>query len=453
MNKIRIAIDATPYNSMLHCISDYSGEQIYSKLSLPLFKEESGSIQILAAKKFEISHDNTRLTIWLKHNLFWSNGEKVVAEDYVRSIRFISLDDNNRFKTLFSDIIDIMTWTESTHSGIYSVGLDCLVINLKYPNKFFFHFLTTIVSSPLHKDNIHLVAGPYVIDKKHNNMFELSRNPYYVLNDFKQAFDKILYQVVTNENNLRLFYNGKIEVTCDTAFYYSELDSIYNHAGISANNALIMLLSPGTKFKDLSLNARSCLNIIINRKEICKKFNNVINPSYSYLTTYSNIDQRSLMDSFNYSNKLDLKVLEISYENYYPNKLIIEAISKQLEKYNVRVISKVDTYGKWVSDAHLRLEIRKSLDGTPILLYKSDLSRGFLSEIEFNRARYCYSKILTNTNLNEDTIYYTVLDEILLRNAIYIPLLEIPRASIIHESVLKKSIFKVGEPIYMMNWK
>lgn len=39
MEEVVIAVDALPYYSHIIDICDYSGEQIFSKMALPLFKE------------------------------------------------------------------------------------------------------------------------------------------------------------------------------------------------------------------------------------------------------------------------------------------------------------------------------------------------------------------------------------------------------------------------------
>ena len=138
----------------------------------------------------------------------------------------------------------------------------------------------------------------------------------------------------------------------------------------------------------------------------------------------------------------------VSYEDYYPNKLVLEIIANQLRKYNINLIFKEDSYGIWISESHLRLEIRKSLGTTPILLYKSDISRVLLEHDSFEKARYYYTKALCSNNIEEDIIHYLMIDKILLTESIYVPIVIIPRASIFRNNVLKESVFRVGSPVY-----
>ncbi|MGY4565393.1 hypothetical protein [Erwinia sp. TECH1] len=82
MNNLNIAVDVFPYKEDIWSICDYSGEQIYSKLALPLFSLEKGEVELLGAESFQQTADSLRITI--RKDLFWSNGDNVKAADYVR---------------------------------------------------------------------------------------------------------------------------------------------------------------------------------------------------------------------------------------------------------------------------------------------------------------------------------------------------------------------------------
>ncbi|PIT69473.1 hypothetical protein [Bartonella tribocorum] len=102
MKKINIAIDVLPYKHNIWSICDYSGEQVYHKCALPLFCVKNGTPICIGAR--DVEQNEKELTISIKENLFWNNGEQVYAEDYVRAIDFIQHDEGNRYQKILSSL-------------------------------------------------------------------------------------------------------------------------------------------------------------------------------------------------------------------------------------------------------------------------------------------------------------------------------------------------------------
>ncbi|EDF8639467.1 hypothetical protein GCB06_21160, partial [Salmonella enterica] len=119
MNNLNVAIDVFPYKEDIWSICDYSGEQIYSKLALPLFSLEKDEIKPLGAESFQQTVDSFRINI--RKDLFWSNGDNVKAVDYVRAIKHICYDENNRYNKLLASVAKLGVETEIHNDHSFTI--------------------------------------------------------------------------------------------------------------------------------------------------------------------------------------------------------------------------------------------------------------------------------------------------------------------------------------------
>ena len=140
--------------------------------------------------------------------------------------------------------------------------------------------------------------------------------------------------------------------------------------------------------------------------------------------------------------------LIVAYDEYYPNGIVVELLREQFSKFGVTVETRVDNYGMKNNQCHLRLELRKSLKTTPILLYKADLLRGYLTPDEFHHAHQIYSVLLRGCSYEREVECYKQLDLILSASAVSIPLLSIPGGAYCREGIKRNSVWKVGHYVH-----
>ena len=455
---MKIALDVLPYRefafensacTLVNRVSDYSGILIHAKTALPLFYIKNSALSLLAADSYIIS--NHKIVIYIKKNLYWSNGERIVAQDYVRAVKFICRDYKNIHKTLFTELVNYEEFSRgsSNEIGVYSIRDNQIVFEMKYNNPFFGFYLTNIAVSPIHHSDVTLCPGPYQIDFISKDKYCLSRNIYF---DYKLPFNAINYiEYILAENgtDIELFNNNKIDVTSDTSLKFNQFANMKCRDDFFQDNdkyQLIMLVSAGSLFEDISPGIKKIILSAINQDEICATLDNCPKAINSFMYKYGVCYK--LRSPENLSSLENNVYISISYEDYYPNKLIVELIAKQLKKYKIILVPHVDEYMSRKSKTHLRLEIRTSMMETPFLFYKSDLFRGLLKGRQFELARAAYSYIIQNEITPKTKEALLVLDRIVISELLAVPLLVLPKAKFVKHNIVIDSIFSVGEPIY-----
>lgn len=174
MSTINIALDVFSYAEDIWSVSDYSGEQIYNKLSLPLFRYERDKIALFAATSYK--QGQSEITIKIKSNLYWSNGEKVIAADYARAINHIISSDSNRYQNLMLSVI-------RHPCGIEISDAHTLCINTAWYDPCIINYLSIINFSPMHKVDCNIHAGPYEIREKTECICKLKTNLFFQCDD------------------------------------------------------------------------------------------------------------------------------------------------------------------------------------------------------------------------------------------------------------------------------
>jgi oligopeptide transport system substrate-binding protein len=129
---------------------------------------------------------------------FWSNGEPVVAQDFVRS---------------WSSVIASQAPFAYQFSGIASFeeeGENMLKVNLKYPDASFLEILTTNSFFPVHPQ-MNVYCGPFILKEwiPHNHLI-VAKNPIY-WDAAHIDVDEIQFEKLHDMVALRLFEQGKID--------------------------------------------------------------------------------------------------------------------------------------------------------------------------------------------------------------------------------------------------
>lgn len=202
------------------------------------------------------------------------------------------------------------------------------------------------------------------------------------------AVEKINYLLVEKDPNGEAFFDGKVHVSCNTAVNlknYRIFTAKKNF--VAAEGNLMMMLSPGIKFDKLPNHVKEILTSKINRNTISARYDNILKPVASWMSMYFDGSYYPLRDAIAY--KKSSFIIDISYEDFYPNDEILEDISKQLSGFNIEVRKHQDKYGYWLSESHLRFEIRKIPQRNPVQIIRSDLSNISTSHAKFEKIKNC----------------------------------------------------------------
>lgn len=437
MNKINIAIDVFSYTKNIWSVSDYSGEQIYSKLALPLFRHRKEALELFSVKSFE-QHDD-QIILNLRDDLYWSNGDRVTAHDYARAINYILRTENNRYQKLLLSVFRHPVGVEVIENNV-------LLINTSWYDPFIVHYLSLINFSPMHISDLNLYAGPYKIKKMSEEICELEPNSFFCGDKNEGWVEYINYILLPSDPEACAFHRGDVHVSCDTSLdlhrYRQSLQKADFHQG---SETLVMLLSPGNKFNELPFDILQLTSCAVDRLKISALYDSMLEPVESWLSFYKqSFYECDFPPAFRRSSSVEV---DVAFEDFYPNKEILQHLAAQLSCYNVLLNLHDDKYGCWVNDCHFRFEIRKIPKNSPIQLIRSDVSRLSKSAVCYNEMKKEYSKLYLLENKHRLLDIFKTVDLCLRQQVLYIPLFIFPTGYFCHPKINASSIMLPGSRI------
>ncbi len=448
MKTVKIALDAFPYEPRLHRVCDYGGMQIFAKLALPLFIDQQGKLTPLAAHSLESNEDGKTLTIRLRKDLRWSNGETVNAEHYAEAFRQICGDPSNRFHSLLSDLAGYVQCAQgdSAALGVQAIDSHCLQLTLRNRNHWFAWLLCQLHLSPWHSDP-HLSAGPYTIAQQNLERFVLVNNPYYFQKQENGVgrLEFVNYEGHTNRaDSITDYYAGEIDVSCDTVMFFEDFAKHHGQSDFHWNwPPLGMFLSVGILFKELPLALRQNLHAMLDRQSLAAALYNVPRPINGYLDLYEYGASQTPSEP---ASNITCNIV-ISYEDFYPNRQVAEMLQQQLARYDVLVQLQENRFGDWSNASHLRLTVQANNKFGPLNFYKSDILRGLFEGADAERIRKLYSLYLQLSDANQSRQVALEIEKMLHGHGLSVPLLAIPSAALIRPGLCADSIYQVGVPI------
>ncbi|WP_300365632.1 peptide ABC transporter substrate-binding protein [Brachyspira sp.] len=161
-------------------------------------KDKDGKIIPAVAKSWNVSSDGLVYTFNLRDNAYWSDGNPVLAKDFVYSFRrLFDPKTKSKFAYQYSIIKNSKEINkgeiESKYLGIEAIDDYTLEIVLDVPSTYFLEILTSPTFYPLRNDIIKLNEnnwtekpetfignGPFkIVDRKLDNFIIMEKNTYY----------------------------------------------------------------------------------------------------------------------------------------------------------------------------------------------------------------------------------------------------------------------------------
>ena len=189
----------------------------------------SGDLVGGVASSWEISEDGLLYTFNLRPNARWSNGDRVVAADFVAAFRelvtpeFGSANADNARHILNADRI-IQGKVDPSGLGVVADTATSLEIRLRTPTPFFIQLLAHPSMFPIHASSSDDEKEPDGKDQKVSNgaytlerwnvgaTISLQRNSFYWDNE-NTYFSDVVYHLVQETTELIRFRAGDIDVT------------------------------------------------------------------------------------------------------------------------------------------------------------------------------------------------------------------------------------------------
>ena len=111
------------------------------------------------AESWSVSDDSKRYVFTIRKNAKWSNGDKLTAEDYVFSLkRSVDPKTLSNYSSMLYPIQNareiVLGEKQADELGVYAVGINTLVIELKEPTPYFLSLLTHSTTYPVHKASV-----------------------------------------------------------------------------------------------------------------------------------------------------------------------------------------------------------------------------------------------------------------------------------------------------------
>ncbi|EJT2854268.1 hypothetical protein NVU42_003143, partial [Salmonella enterica] len=106
-----------------------------------------------------------------------------------------------------------------------------------------------------------------------------------------------------------------------------------------------------------------------------------------------------------------------------------------------------DKYGYWLSESHLRFEIRKIPQRNPVQIIRSDLSNISTSHAKFEKIKKLYSMLFTEALSSQQPEIFKVIDFYLRDYCLSLPLFIFPTGFFCHSSILENTLYAPGRKV------
>jgi oligopeptide transport system substrate-binding protein len=227
-NVLRTCIYSDPSSLDPRKTSDYISTQILLMLYRGLMHYSSKqTLECSLCESYKISEDKTKYIFFLK-KAFWSNGERITAYDFERSLKTI-LDPN--FPSVYAELLYPIKNAEKAKMGLLPLSKvkikaksdKILKITLDKPNPYFLFLTTLPIYFPVYEREINsfensnnttnlVSSGPFILQKwDRNNQIILRKNPHFY-NEKKISLNGINISIIPNEETaFEMYENDQID--------------------------------------------------------------------------------------------------------------------------------------------------------------------------------------------------------------------------------------------------
>ncbi|MBT8087530.1 MAG: peptide ABC transporter substrate-binding protein [Gammaproteobacteria bacterium] len=190
-----------------------------------------GELVPAAAERWQISDDGREYTFYLREDARWSNGDPVLAEHFVFSLRRLVAPQTAAFyATMLADLVnaaDIVAGEQPTEAlGVEAIDERTLLLRLDRPTPYILSLLTHPSTFPVHPPSVRqhgdafarpgklLSNGAYILRSwVPGSTLKIRRNESY-WNDVKTAIDAVTYHVIVQPAaELNRYRAGELHIT------------------------------------------------------------------------------------------------------------------------------------------------------------------------------------------------------------------------------------------------
>lgn len=394
--------------------------------------DENSQPQAATAEKWDISEDGKTYTFYIREDAKWSNGDPVVAEDFVYAWKYM-LDPDTASPAAF--LAYFIEGAEEYNSGDGSVDdvkvsakdEKTLEVVLTAPTGFFLDLLTNPAFFPInHKvaeDNPkwHAEAdtfvsnGPFAFESwKHEEEMVFVKNEHYWDKDVVKL-DKVHWAMVNDENTpYQMFVSGELDVTGIPAELSDELidgDNVY----IGDQGGLEFYRFNITKEPFQNKKIRQAFSYAVNRDEIAEfVVKNGVKPAYGFvspgfigpdgkdfregngdLVTFDPDKAKQLLEEGMKEEGYDkLPEITLSYNTSDTNKAVAETVQNMLSEHLDVEVKLENQEWNVFSEAQMNLELQFSRSSfindysDPVNFLESFVTDSYMNRTGFSSKEY-----------------------------------------------------------------
>ncbi len=426
--------DVAPLTLACEKIRDHSSARILSLCALPLLGnplDDDALIEVLGeryrpigAQSVTAREDSKVFTFHIKPRFFWDDNSPITAHDYARGIDRLLGDPSHRFRKL---LLDVEGYSESvTHSSQLSgmrIHNDGISFTLRNANRLFPLFFTLPVISPSHPSRPDFFPGAYAIDNRANFMLRarFAGDAHSIKNiaiDFRDSIDG-----APDPFGIDRFLSGQFHLTWDTYFPYEKRNTpLASHIEVTDPN-LLVLLSTFDCEQGRATEALKALATSLDRDAIVHACDDAPSAIFGFSSGCHEVREHlTKRDSFSNSP------IEIGYEDFFPNAIIVDKIVHMLRDMGCTARSKKLVYGERSTNCQMRLELIHNPLSDPILLYRNELSkRSFFEnhQVLWREFRYLFSQYQISESHKRKSLARE-LDRVLHQRGDFLPLIKLP---------------------------
>lgn len=229
------------------------------------------------AETWDISNDATTYTFHFRENVRWSNGDPVVASDFVRAMRRVADPQSlSPYASLLSPILyfdDIAAGRKSPDAlGVTAISDRSLEIQLAAPANHFLAVLALPVAFPRHRSgDTGISNGAFVVTRREAGARIMARKNQHYRDAAAVWFDEVTYlPIVDPMLEFNMYRTGELDLSHNVpdALVAGMLREGRTDARISASLSMYYLAfdMSSPPFDDLSL--RQALSMAIDRRAI-----------------------------------------------------------------------------------------------------------------------------------------------------------------------------------------
>ena len=250
----------------------------------------AGQIVPGVAETWDISEDATTYTFHFRKDVRWSNGDPVVASDFVRAMRRVADPESlSPYASLLSPIMhfdDVAAGRKPPDVlAVTAISDEALEIRLAAPASHFLAVLTLPVAFPRHESGDTSISnGAYVLTNwEPGGRIQTRKNPHYWIADAVYFNDVTYLPVVNSTAEFNMFRTGELDMTSNIpdSLVAGMLRDGQADAHISASLSMYYLAfdMTGPPFDNPSL--RQALSMAIDRKAIVEILGRGDQPAFS----------------------------------------------------------------------------------------------------------------------------------------------------------------------------